>query len=253
MTRGAPPLIGITADSANGPGAGNRTNGEPTLFLPERYAAAIERAGGAPLVLPATGSESSLRRYLDTIDGLLISGGNFDIHPRYYGEEATRKLGNLIPVRTEFELNLARLALRRDLPVLGICGGAQAINVVLGGSLFQDIAHQCPGATEHQQSFKKASGGHRIAVKDGTRLHRIVQRQSLEVNTTHHQAVKQLGKGLVVNAVADDGIIEGIESVPHSFVLGIQWHPEILARRQLAQRRIFLSFVATCRRYRHRA
>jgi len=249
MTRDGTPLIGITADLDNG---GSRTSTEPTLFLPERYTTVVEQAGGAPLVLPFTNLKPTLRRYLDSIDGLLISGGNFDIHPRYYGEKAIKELGNVITARTEFEIDLAGLALARDMPILGICGGAQAINVLLGGSLYQDIATQCASAGEHQQSGKKATGGHRIEVKEGTLLHSIVERASMEVNTTHHQAVKALGKGLVVNAVADDGIIEGIESVRNSFVLGVQWHPEVLARRQPAQRRIISCFVERCMRRRKR-
>jgi putative glutamine amidotransferase len=248
MTRGSTPLIGITADFADR--NRSRTSTESTLFLPERYTTAVEKAGGAPVVLPFTNARPALRRYLDTLDGLVISGGNFDIHPRYYGEKAIRALGNVVPLRTEFELDMARLALSRDLPVLGICGGAQAINVVLGGSLYQDIAVQCAGAGEHQQSAKKAAGGHRVEVKEGTLLRTIVQRASMEVNTTHHQAVKELGKGLVVNAVADDGIIEGIESIRHSFILGVQWHPEVLARRQPAQRRLISYFVEHCARKR---
>jgi putative glutamine amidotransferase len=247
MTRRSTPLIGITADFTNG-NRGRRST-EPTLFLPERYTIAVEKAGGAPLVLPFTNAKPVLRRYLDTIDGLLISGGNFDIHPRCYGEKALKELGNVIPARTEFELDLARLALRRDIPILGVCGGAQAINVVFGGSLYQDIAAQCAGAGEHQQSAKKAVGGHRVEVKEGTLLCAIVRRASIEVNTTHHQAVKELGKSLVVNAVAEDGIIEGIESIRHSFVLGVQWHPEVLAS-QAAQRRLFLAFLASCKRFR---
>jgi putative glutamine amidotransferase len=246
MTLGSTPLIGITADSANGDRSPTST--EPTLFLPERYTSVVEKAGGASVVLPYTNSRPALRRYLDTLDGLLISGGNFDIHPRYYGEKAIKELGNVIPARTEFEFDLARLALGRDMPMLGICGGAQALNVVLGGSLYQDIAAQCAGAGEHQQSAKKATGGHRVAVKEGTLLRAIVRRGSMEVNTTHHQAVKALGKGLVVDAVADDGIIEGIESVRHSFVLGVQWHPEALAHRQPAQRRLIAYFVERCAR-----
>jgi putative glutamine amidotransferase len=246
MTRSSPPLIGITADFANG----DRGGQEPTLFLPERYALAIERAGGAPLVLPFIRSRPALRRYLDTIDGLLISGGNFDIHPSCYGERANKKLGNVIPARTAFELKIARLAIQRDMPVLGVCGGAQAINVALGGSLYQDIATQCAGAGEHQQSAKKAVGGHFVEIKKGTRLRAIFREANLEVNTTHHQAVKKLGKDLVVNALAADGIIEGIESLRHSFVVGIQWHPEALAPRQPVHRRLFMAFLGSCKRFR---
>lgn len=246
-------MIGITADTTDAGTRWTTASSEPLLFLPLRYHASVEQAGGAPLVLPSTRSKSTLRRYLDTIEGLVISGGDFDIHPHHYGEKASKELGRLTPERTEFELELTRLALGRDLPVLGICGGAQAINVALGGSLYQDLATQLPTAAKHQQSAGKSSGGHRVQVTKRTLLYSVVGCPSLEVNTTHHQAVKKAGKGLIINAAAEDGVIEGIESVRHSFVIGVQWHPERLMRRQPAQRRLFFSFLASCRRYRRRA
>jgi putative glutamine amidotransferase len=144
----------------------------------------------------------------------LISGGNFDIHPSYYGEKPIRALGAIKKDRTEFELELVDLALNEDLPLLGICGGAQAINVALGGSLYQDIATQLPNATKHEQGTKRDKGGHPILIHSGTRLRQIIQRQTLKVNTTHHQAVRKVGKGLLVNATAEDGLIEGLELQP---------------------------------------
>jgi putative glutamine amidotransferase len=247
--RGSPPLIGITADLSGILSHRTQSQSEPTLFLPQRYVSAVERAGAIAVILPAHHSSRGLKRYMNLLDGLVISGGNFDIHPHYYGEKPINQLGIIKPQRTEFELELAMSALKRDMPVLGICGGAQAINVVLGGSLYQDIAAQLPDAAEHQQSARKTVGGHRVQVQDGTRLRKIIGRQSLEVNTTHHQAIKKLGRGLVVNAVADDGIVEGIESTQHDFVLGLQWHPEVLAPRQKLHRRIFFAFATTCRKH----
>jgi putative glutamine amidotransferase len=141
--------------------------------------------------------------------------------------------------------------LNQDLPLLGICGGAQAINVALGGSLYQDIATQLPNATRHEQGVKRDKGGHPILIHSGTHLRQIVQRQTLKVNTTHHQAVRKVGKGLVVNATAEDGLIEGLESSNHRFVLGVQWHPEILARKDPSQRRIFSSFISAAKRFHH--
>jgi putative glutamine amidotransferase len=164
-----------------------------------------------------------------------------------------RELREVKARRTEFELEVTEQALKKDLPVLGICGGAQAINVALGGSLYQDIATQIPGAGAHEQSARKERGGHRVDIAAGSRLHAIVERRKLEVNTTHHQAVKDVGHGLVVNATAEDGVIEGIESTRHRWILGVQWHPEVLAQRREDQRRIFSCFVAQCARSRSRA
>ncbi len=250
MIRGHLPLIGVTADVSEPSVERAKDHREPTLFVPQRYLTAIEQAGAIPLVLAPNQTSSALRRLVALLDGLLITGGNFDIHPRFYGERPIPELGILKPRRTEFELEMTASALKEDLPVLGICGGAQAINVALGGSLYQDIETQLPAAGEHQQSAKKSTGGHPVRVKDNTQLYAIVGQQTLEVNTTHHQAVKKLGRGLAVNAIADDGVIEGIESTEHRFVLGVQWHPEVLAPRRSAQRRIFSCFVSRCKQRR---
>ena len=252
MTSDARPLIGVTADLSEAPGKLNNYQ-EPTLFVPQRYLNAIEQAGAIALVLPPSQSEVAMRRMLGLVDGLVITGGNFDIHPRYYGERPIRELGALKARRTKFELEMTAAALKQDLPILGICGGAQAINVALGGSLYQDIETQVAGAGAHEQGTRKNRGGHRVNIKAGTRLHAIVRRRKMEVNTTHHQAVKKIGRGLVANAVAEDGIIEGIESTQHRWVLGVQWHPEVLAPRRTDQQRIFSLFVAHCARQRRGA
>jgi len=251
MRKNSPPLIGITADLSEAPQRRFSASSEPTIFLPRRYNRAVEMSGGIPLLLPFTASRALMRQYIDRLDGLVISGGAFDIHPSYYNEKPIKEIGAIKEERTKFELEMTQLALKRDLPLLGICGGAQAINVVLGGSLYQDIATQAPHAYQHEQGAKKEIGGHRVTIERGTKLAKILRRRTLEVNTTHHQAVKEIGNGLVVNATAEDGLIEGIESLRHSFVLGVQWHPEVLAPKHVAQRRIFSFFIDSCRRPRH--
>ena len=222
MTRDARPFIGVTADLSEAPGKLDNYQ-ESTLFVPQRYLSAIEQAGAIALVLPPN------------------------------GERPIRELGAIKARRTKFELEMTAAALEQDVPILGICGGAQAINVALGGSLYQDIEKQVAGAGAHEQGARKKHGGHQVNVTAGTRLHAIVRRRTMEVNTTHHQAVKKVGRGLVANAVAEDGIIEGIESTQHRWVLGVQWHPEVLAPRRKDQQRIFSLFVAHCARRRRGA
>ena len=246
MTSGAPPLIGVTADIASADAA--KRPKDATLFLPQRYLTALARAGAIPVVVSANPAKMAVRQLLNRLNGLVLSGGHFDIHPRYYGERPIKELGQIKAVRTEFELEMTAAALKRNLPILGICGGAQAINVSLGGSLYQDIATQLPGAGAHERGAQRQAIDHPIRIESGTRLFKIFGRQRLTVNTTHHQAVKQLGRGLIINAVADDGVIEGIESTEHSFVVGVQWHPELLAPRRRLHGRLFSSFVALCRR-----
>ena len=248
MKRPTAPWIGITADVSKSQADESTNKTEPALFLPRRYSRAVEAAGGLPVILPPIGSAATLCQLVTRLDGILITGGDFDIDPSFYGENPIAELGKLKPERTEFELELTGIALKRDLPLLGICGGAQAINVALGGSLYQDIATQYANAGDHQQGAKKETGGHRVQIEPGSRLRQIVKRRDLEVNTTHHQAVKRLGKGLVVNATAEDGLVEGIESPVHSFLLAVQWHPEVLASRYAPHQRIFSFFISICGR-----
>ena len=242
------PVIGITADSSECEQTGSKTNREGLYSLASRYCDVIENAGGLPIIIPHSRSRTQIHRLLNRVDGLLISGGGFDIDPAYYGEQPIAELGKINSQRTFTELQSIAYGLGRDLPMLGICGGAQAINVALGGSLYQDIATQLPAAQKHQQEERSDSYGHVVEVARGTLLYKICRRQRLKVNTTHHQAIRKLGKGLAINATAPDGLIEGIESKQHSFVLGLQWHPEVLARREAVQREIFSSFVLACRR-----
>jgi putative glutamine amidotransferase len=242
------PLIGITADSSGCEQTGSKTNQEGLYSLASRYCDAVENAGGLPIIIPHSRSRTQIHSLLTRIDGLLISGGGFDIDPAYYDEQPIARLGKINSQRTFTELESIAFGLDRDLPMLGICGGAQAINVALGGSLYQDIATQLPAAQKHQQEECSDENGHVVEVMRGTLLYKICDRRTLGVNTTHHQAIRNLGEGLAINATAPDGVIEGIESKKHSFVLGLQWHPELLAQSEAVQRKIFSSFVLACRR-----
>ncbi|HEX7229734.1 MAG TPA: gamma-glutamyl-gamma-aminobutyrate hydrolase family protein, partial [Candidatus Binatia bacterium] len=144
MIRRSSPLIGVTADLEDSP------EREPRYFLLQRYLHPLIQSGATALILPPTARAASVRRALSLLDGLVITGGNFDIHPSYYGEKPIAELGAVKSQRTEFELEIGAAALRKDLPVLGLCGGEQALNVALGGSLYQDIATQVPAALGHE-------------------------------------------------------------------------------------------------------
>ena len=152
-----PPLIAITADFSGPEQAGLKTDQEPTFSLASRYCDAIQNAGGLPIIIPHSPSRTQIRHIMQRVDGLLISGGGFDIDPSYYGEQPITQLGKIKAQRTFTEMESIALGLQRDLPMLGICGGAQAINVALGGSLYQDIATQLPNAREHHQRARNHS------------------------------------------------------------------------------------------------
>jgi putative glutamine amidotransferase len=185
---------------------------------------------------------------LKRIDGLLITGSGPDLDPKLYGETKRFKFKLMSPQRAEFELKIARMAVEQDLPVLGVCGGMQVLNVAFGGSLVQDIASEIQGALHHQQKAPAAEPSHEVRVKDGTRLSKLIQKPVIHVNSSHHQAIKSLGQGLVVNAVAPDGVIEGLEHSQCDFALGVQWHPEFLYRQDAHSRRLFETFLQAATR-----
>src|SRR5918992_1568906 len=218
--RHARPRIGLTLD-AEPPGSYSRL---PWYALRENYFAAIARAGGLPIALP---HEVELAdAYLDLLDGLVITGGAFDLDPSTYGAIDRHPTVTTKDRRTAFELAITRAALERDLPTFGICGGQQLLNVALGGDLIQHIPDAVPGCLAHEQPNPRTEPGHAVEVAAGTRLHAIVGRSELPVNSAHHQAAGRVGPEVVVSARAADGVIEAIEHQGRRFCLGVQWHPE---------------------------
>ncbi|HSR70829.1 MAG TPA: gamma-glutamyl-gamma-aminobutyrate hydrolase family protein [Kiloniellales bacterium] len=231
------PVIGLTLDR-EGPGGYSRS--QPWYALRENYCAAVARAGGLPVLLP---HEPDLAEsYLDGLDGVVVTGGAFDVDPARFGAATRHASVTTKDRRTEFELRLARGALARDLPLLGICGGEQLINVALGGTLLQHIPDAVPGALAHEQPNAREEPGHEVEIEPGTLLHRICGVTRLSVNSAHHQAVETVGPGVVIDARAPDGVIEGIEAPGRRFCLGVQWHPEYGLGP--ADEAIFSAFVA---------
>jgi len=223
---------------------------EPTYFLRARYIRAIEELGGIPLILPLVAEPSARRRLLDRVDGLLMTGSGPDLPPSLYGERQRYKFPLVSERRADFELELVRQARMRDLPLLGICGGMQAINVACGGSLFQDIPAQVPNAMDHRQKTKAIHVSHPVTVAPKSLLKKVVASGKLMVNSSHHQSVKAVAPSLIASAVAPDGIIEAIESPRHRFLLAIQWHPEFLFERHTVHRRLFEALLRAARRTR---
>ncbi len=232
------PVIGVTLDSE--PPGGYSTY--PWYALRRNYAEAIIAAGGLPVALPHDATLGA--DWLDRIDGLVVTGGAFDLDPALYGEGSRHATVTLKEGRTAAELALIAGALAREMPVLGICGGEQLLAVALGGTLIQHIPDALPEALEHEQPNPRHEPGHAVAIRPGTVLYRIVGAAEMQVNSAHHQAVRDPGSRAVVNAVAPDQVIEGVEDPSRRFCLGVQWHPEFLI--DPGDRRIFDALIGAC-------
>ncbi|MCG8492116.1 MAG: gamma-glutamyl-gamma-aminobutyrate hydrolase family protein [Sneathiellales bacterium] len=216
------PVIGITLDSED-PGAYSNM---PWYALRQNYADVITQSGGLPIALP---HEPDLaEHYMSMIDGLVVTGGAFDVDPSMFGAENRHETVVTKDRRTAFEKNVTEAMLSADKPVLGICGGQQLLHVILGGTLIQHIPDEVKNPLAHEQPNPRTEAGHTVEIKEGTLLHRIVGTTTLPVNSAHHQAAKDISENITVNAWAEDGVIEGIEDDRYRFCLGVQWHPEYI-------------------------
>ena len=198
---------------------------KPRIGLYVNYVTAVEKGGVTPLLITPAHTEDSIRALMEKCDGLVLSGGE-DIDPSRYGHDAIPQLGIVNPARDKSEFAALQVAVERDIPILGICRGHQLLNVFYGGTLCQDIQTARDDAKSHQQTQPWGIHHHGVTVEDDTRLAKALGCTELKINSYHHQAVQHLGDGLKVTARADDGLVEGIEGVENSWVVGVQWHPE---------------------------
>jgi microsomal dipeptidase-like Zn-dependent dipeptidase/gamma-glutamyl-gamma-aminobutyrate hydrolase PuuD len=214
------PIIGLT---------GNFRDGDCTLA--EGYYQSVLKAGGTPFILPPFEETDALIQALESIDGLLLTGGA-DINPLYLNEEPIKELHGINPRRDYQELMLTKLAADRQIPILGICRGIQTLMAALGGTLYQDIHSQMEGTRiKHDQDLDRSYASHTVTIEKDTLLHRLFQTDTLAVNSFHHQAVKEVAPEFQVCAYSSDGVIEAVESTAYKSVLGVQWHPECFILR----------------------
>lgn len=238
------PIILITLD-AEAPGVYSKM---PWYAVRQNYCDAILDAGGIPLPVPHY--QGLAEEYVALGDGFVFTGGAFDIDPTLYGIDQRHETVTTKKNRTAFEWRIMELAYQQKKPMLGICGGMQLMNVALGGTLIQHIPDEVPGCLPHEQPNPRTEAGHNIEVDKDTLLHKLVKDVMREgmipVNSAHHQAVKELGKGFSANSIAPDGVIEGIEGTAHPFCLGVQWHPEYYISE--ADNRIFKGFIEAAKK-----
>lgn len=216
---------------------------EPADLLPATYADAVHRAGGMPLLLPPiTGTLGSMAAFvesaLDAVDGLLLAGGA-DVDPARYGALRHPSTGGARPDRDDWEIALARAAMQRNMPVLGVCRGMQVLAVALGGTLLQHLPDTT--GTEEHCAVVGVHGRHVVRVSPDSRLGEVVGPQ-VEVASYHHQAVDRMPAPLIATAWADDGTIEACEANDGSWIVGVQWHPEVYDEAG-----VVATFVAACR------
>jgi putative glutamine amidotransferase len=208
-------------------------------MLPD-YLDGIKAAGGVPVVLPIEMSDEDADRIVDTCDGFLFTGGQ-DVAPEFYGmKDAT---GTVVPSpeRDKLESLLLTKALQADKPILGICRGLQFINAFLGGTLWQDLPSQHPSDIVHRQGKPYGVPTHKVSLSGDLRT--LLGKDTLEVNTLHHQAIKDLGKDLIPMAESPDGLIEAVKMLGKRFVCAVQWHPEYMFKTDADSLRVFSWFV----------
>lgn len=232
------PLVGLTLGDADQKGFHR---------MREDYVRSVKEAGAVPVILPPV-DPSDVGALLDRLDGVLLSGGA-DVDPALYGHAPHPRLGRVERRRDDFEIALVREALRRDVPVLGICRGQQVLNVATGGTLVQDIPSTLERAAEHDATGRRWRRSHDVAITPGTRLREILGQDLASVNSFHHQSVDAVGEGLVVSArCPEDGVVEGLEMPSRAFVIAVQWHPESFWDRDPAQLALFRAVVQAATR-----
>ena len=236
------PIIGITPSL--------ETN-ENKIYTPTSYPKAVIQAGGTPVFLNFTRDDEMIEQYAAMVDGVLFSGGD-DVDPASYDEEQIWGCGDICPLRDDFEIKLLKVLVEKypEKPVLGICRGAQVLNVAMGGTLYQDLRSQVEGCIRHQQQQSSHYASHKAMMTEGSKLHAIYGSTEVMVNSFHHQAVKDVGEGLVVTARASDGVVEGLEKPDHPYFIAVQWHPErqVEGPHHPEHKPLFQSFVDACRK-----
>ncbi|WP_209124546.1 gamma-glutamyl-gamma-aminobutyrate hydrolase family protein [Alkalihalobacillus sp. BA299] len=237
MLSPTPPIIGITSTVEN-------HNNIPSVHVHEKYIRAVILAGGVPVVIPI-GPKEMVKEWVAICDGFIFSSGE-DVDPYYFGADPHPKVLKTNGKRDKMEIELVKQAQSKLKPILAICRGISILNVAFGGTLVQDIEANNPKAIKHFQLAERPEATHQIEIVKDSWLHGVINRQKIHVNSMHHQAINTLAPNLKTVATAPDGIIEAIEGVDVSFMVGIQWHPEEMAVEDPSMLELFKAFIVEC-------
>ena len=221
-------------------------DGERAAMVLHTYIHSIEQSGGLPLLIPYVKNQDLLKEAIALCDGVLFTGG-CDADPALYGEATLPECGKIEPMRDTLEMAALRIAIDQKKPILGICRGIQMINIALGGTLYQDIPSQYKTDIPHSQTNGLHAYSHSVQIVKDTPLHALTESDKIPANSFHHQAIKDLGRGLVPMAYAPDGIIEAVYSQELPYLRGYQWHPERLFDADEHHKKIFSDFITACK------
>ncbi|WP_232726217.1 gamma-glutamyl-gamma-aminobutyrate hydrolase family protein [Bacillus sp. FJAT-42315] len=208
----------------------------------------IQKGGGVPIAIPLIDDEDYIESIVDHLDGLLLTGGS-DINPQLYGQPYKKGLGDINPLRDAFEMKLLEKAIKKQIPILGICRGLQLLNIFFGGTLIQDM-------DQHHQTDLNHAGymgprwniAHKVKLAKGSVFYHCFEKEEIEVNSFHHQIIDTLGQGLEITALSEDEVVEGIVHKDYPFVVAVQWHPEMMFEVHQEQLKLFKLFVDYCKR-----
>lgn len=217
----------------------------PHFYVYSDYVRPIVELGGAPCIIPVLRDEDYYHDSMRNSQGLVLVGGG-DVNPFLFGRNVEKNIGPVHPDMDFGEMEMVKIALEMNIPILAICRGIQLLNIVAGGTIHQHIPDNVPDAFNHSTHFPPGTLAHWVNVDTNSLLYRIVEKEKISVNSNHHQAVSKVGQGTVVCGRADDNVIEAIEMPQKKWVLGVQWHPEIIWRQNEDQKKIFEAFVKAC-------
>lgn len=243
------PVIGISTSVIVDQGGG--FPGYERIYVNKDYVSSVLSAGAVPLMIPMEDSEENLRQTLELVDGVIFSGGH-DIAPIRYQEEPHQKLQEICPERDAFDFLLYRLTKEKKLPILGICRGFQLMNVSEGGKLYQDLSLKETESFKHSQGHGPSILTHTVSIEAGSRLHEILGKEEIRVNSFHHQAVKSVSEKVAISGRALDEVIEAIEVKNYPFAVGVQFHPEMLQEKEEDMKKIFAALVSAAKEYREK-
>lgn len=237
------PIIGISSSLIVD--QGGMFPGYKRAYVNKDYVDAVLENGGIPLIIPFTEDEEVIKLQIDIVDGLILSGGH-DVDPLNYNEEPKQKLGEIFPERDKYDFALLKYSKEKKIPILGICRGFQVINVYEGGNLYQDLSYVGSEVLKHSQGHRPELKTHKVEIMDNSILKDIIGENEIGVNSFHHQVIKDVAPNYNIVAKAKDGVVEAIENKDYPFLLGVQWHPEMMFRYHKDINKIFVKFIEKC-------